>query len=239
MHFSTLTIMVIVALDLIPPLVQGKPVRSNLIKIITFTMSLRLGWLLLTIGLMVTLLILAPNTLDQMLASAVASTAHFAGFSGELGFDDLTAFVVEASVLNIAQVFIITFILSGGLFLIASLLRRLLTWYSLPRAKKRLMKIAYGIIGVTAVFVGLTVLPLLTAILLNPAKLLKPANIGIGVLGIIVTAIGLLLFLKADKQYAKRCPVCNANVEGKYEMGKTCEACNELLQPWFIARYEI
>jgi hypothetical protein len=69
--------------------------------------------------------------------------------------------------------------------------------------------------------------------------LLNPANIGIEILGIIITGIGLLLFLRADKQYAKHCPICNADVEGKYKVGKTCNACNELLHPWLIARYEV
>lgn len=239
MHFSTLTIMVIVALDLIPPLVQGQSVRTDLAKIVTFTMSLRLGWLLITIGLMVVLLIVAPDTLDQMLTSAVASTAHFAGFSGDLGFDNLTAFVIKAAVLNIAQVFIITVVLAGSLLLIAFLLRRILTWYGLPHADERLMKIAYGIVGVIASCVGLTVLPLLTAILLDPANLLEPVTIGIEILGVIVTVAGLLLFLKADKRYAKRCPACDADVEGTFRIGKHCRTCCELLHPWLIAGYEI
>lgn len=239
MHFSTLMIMVIVALSIIPPIVQGRPVWTDLVKIVAFAMTLRLGWLLFTIGLLMGLLVLAPGVLDQMLAYAVAATAHFAGHSEQLGFDDLTAFVIEAAVLNIAQVFIIAFVLVSSLILAAFLLRRLLTWYSLPHASQRLMKIAYGIIGVAALCVGLAVLPLLTTMLLNPADLLKPITIGLAFLSLIVTVISLVFFLKFDKQYAMRCPVCGAEVEGTYRIGKSCNTCSELLHPWLIVRYKV
>jgi hypothetical protein len=235
MHFSALAIIVIVALGLIPSLVQGKSVRAGLAKFIAFIMTMRLGWRFIISSFMVVLSITDPNVLDQILPSTITNAVQLIGFSDESGFNNLTAFVVNAAVLNFIQVLIITVVLAGSLSLIVFLLRRMLTWYRMPQVNERLMKIAYGIIVFIASCMGLIVLPLLTEILLNPNNLLNPANIGIEILGVIVTVIALLLFIKTDKQYAKRCPLCNSDVEGAFMIGKCCRTCGALLHPWLIS----
>lgn len=241
MHFSTLIIVTIVSLRLIPPLVQGHSVWSDVLKITAVIVALRLVWLLITIGLIVILLIFTPDMLSEMLAAAVASVAHFAGYSDELAFDDLAAFVIKASILNLAQVFIIFFVLIGALALITFLLRRLLTWYGLPQAERRLMKVAYLVIGLTVLCLGLTVLPAVTTALLQPSGLLNPFGILIGAFGLIVVAAGLGLFLYADRKYAGRCPQCRRVVPGPYHLDRCCEnpTCSELLHSWLIAGYEL
>lgn len=241
MHFSTLAVLIIVSFNLIPSLIQGQSIWSDIVKIVAVMVTLRLAWLLLTIGLMVLLLIFAPDILSEMLTAFVASSAHFAGYSDELAFDNPSTFVIEATVLNLAQVFIIFLVLISALGLVAFLLRRLLTWYGFPQASRRLMKVAYLVIGSAALFLGLTILPPTTAALLRPTDLLKPSGIIAGAFGFIVTVIGLGLFLLADQRYAQRCPRCGAGVPGPYHLGKRCgiPTCKELLHPWLIAEYEL
>ena len=241
MHFSTLAILVVVSLDLIPQLVQGGSARSDILKIVSVGMSLRLAWLLLTIGFLVVLWIFTPDLLSDILTAFVASSAHFAGYSDELRFDSLAGFIIEASILNLAQVLIIFCVLIIALLLVTSWLRRLLTWYGLPRASRRLMRIAFLIIGLMALFLSITVLPLITTALLRPADLFKPPGMVMGVSGLIVNTFGLGLFLYADRKYAQHCPKCGAAVPGPYWLGKRCQApgCNELLHPWLAAEYEL
>jgi len=241
MHFSTLAILAVIALDLIPRLVQGESVWPEILKIAAVGMGLRLAWLLLTIGFLAILLVFAPNLLSDILAAFVASGAHFAGYSDELRFDDLAGFVVEASILNLAQVFIIFFVLIVALLLIGSLLRRLFTWYSLPRANRRLMKVAYMVIGLVGLLLGLTILPLITTVLLRPADLFNPLGIIVEASGFVLTACGVGLFLYADQRYARRCPSCGTLVPGPYSLGKHCQSpdCSKLLHPWLMAEYEL
>lgn len=241
MHFSTLAILAVVSLNLIPQLVQGRSARSDILKIVSVGVSLRLAWLLLTIGFLMVLWIFIPDLLSDILAAFVASSAHFAGYSDELRFDSLAGFIVEASILNLVQVFIIFFILIIALLLVTSLLRRLLTWYGLPRASRRLMRVAYLIIGLMALFLSMTILPLITKALLRPADLSNTLGMVLGATGLILTAFGLGLFLYADGKYAQRCPKCGAVVPGPYWLGKPCQApgCNELLHPWLVAEYEL
>jgi hypothetical protein len=240
MHFSTLVVLVLVSLSLIPTLVQGKSAWADLLKIVFVVGALRLGWLLLTIGLLVALLIFAPSTLSEVLAAAVASTAHFAGYSGELTIADLSGFVMKAAILNLAQVVIICLILVIALVAVTFLLRRLLTWYRLPQASQRLMRIGYSLIGLVALLLGLTILPPVTTALLRPAELLNPVGILIGLLGLITCAIGFGLFLYADRRYSQRCPrcpQCEKNVPGPYYLGKRCP-CGDLLHPWLTVEYK-
>jgi hypothetical protein len=237
MHFSTLVVLVLVSLSLIPTLVQGKSAWADLLKIVFVVVALRLGWLLLTIGLLVALLIFAPSTLSEVLAAAVASTAHFAGYSGELTIADLSGFVMKAAMLNLAQVVIVFVILVIVLVSVTFLLRRLLTWYRLPQASQRLMRIGYSLIGLMALLLGLTILPPVTTALLRPAELLNPAGILICLLGLIACAIGFVLFLYADRRYSQRCPKCGKSVPGLYHLGKRCPR-GDLLHPWLTVEYK-
>jgi hypothetical protein len=240
MHFSTLAILVVVSLNLIPYLVQGKPAWPVILKVVAAVVGLRLVWLILTLGLLISLLIFAPDLLDAALAASVAAVARFAGYSDELAFDDLTAFVVQAAVINLAQVFIVFIVLIAALFSVALLLRRLLTWYGLPHADQSLMKVAYAVIGLAVLLLSLTILPPITTALLRPADLLHPLGIATGAIGIIITTTGLALFLRADKRYARRCPNCDAIIPGQYRLGKICPtpACSQALHPWLTVEYE-
>lgn len=241
MHFTTVVIFAVVSLGLIPELVLGRSGWSYMLKAIIAIVGLRLIWVLLTLGLLVTLFILAPAILDEMLAAAVAGVARYAGYSADLFFDDLGTFIVQASVLNLAQVFIIFLILVFFLAGVILLIRRLLTWYSFDETEERLMKVAYTIIGVGCFGLFFTVLPLVTAALLEPANLLNPVVAIMIVLGLVVTAVASLLFLYADRRYAGHCPQCHKPITGPFTLGKRCSSaeCDELLHCWLIAGYEL
>lgn len=241
MHFTTLVVFVMVALNLIPILVQGYSGWSYMFKVISAVIGLRLIWLLITLGTMVMLFILTPDALNDMLAAGVASTGHFAGYSDDLAFDDLGTFIVQASFLNLAQIVIVYFILLLSLAAIILLLRNLLTWYRFPQAQHRLMKAAYRVIGVGAIGLGMVVLPLTTAVLLAPQNLRNPFIIFLAVLGLLITAVSSLAFLKTHRHYSDRCPQCGTIITTTYKLGNRCSVstCNELLHPWLIAEYKV
>jgi len=238
MHFTVLVISVVVTLTLMTPLVLGKSVWKPMLKIIGVTVALRFVWLTLTIGLMLLLLILAPDLLSDVLTSAVTSIARYTRQLTEPVFDDLSAFVLEASLINMAQVFIVLASLVSLIGANILLLRRLFTWYSFPRAEHRLLKAAYGMIAVTTAFFGLAILNPITMVLLRPEDILDPLVIIAVLLGFTVAIIGLGAFLYADRRYAGRCLKCGAHISGLYRLGKRCK-CDQLLHSWMIAEYEL
>jgi len=240
MHFPTLSIFALLSFYLIPALAQGHAVRSDLLKTISAIMGMRLILVLFTIGLLVLFLIFAPGTLSGAMEAAAAGIVRSVVRSDELAFDDLHASVIKASIVNLGQVAIVFILLLAALPSVTFLLRRLLTWYGFPEAKQRLMKVAYGVIGLVALFFAMTVLPLITMALIRRADLLNPTSLIIPVLGLMITAVGLVWFFRADRQYAQRCPNCGASVGGAFHLGKRCEVCDgALLHPWLIADYRI
>jgi len=246
MHLSTLIILIVISLNRIHLLVQNRSFWPDMIKIVVAVITFRLILILFLIGILIFYLIADPKGLALLLTTSVATVAGFSRYMTKDEFEllafkaeDLPAFVAEASILNLAQVFIIFFVLIVSLSFINLSLRRLLTWYGFPRARQRLMKMAYLVIGLEVSFFGLIILSLLTMALLRPADLLSLSNIIIGTSGFIIIIIGLGLFLRADKRYARRCPHCNKLISGSYELGKRCSVCDELLHPWLIADYEL
>jgi len=241
MHFSTLIILVSVSIGyLLHNIVQGQFVWFDLLKLVSAVVGIRLAWLLLTILILIVSLAFSPEFLSEALEATVASVSHYAGYSGELGFSDLSGFVIKASILNLAQVLIIFFVLMTTLTLVAYALRRLMTWYGFPQAEKQLMKIALLVIFVGVMFCGLTILPPATLVLLRPAALFETSILMVGLSGFLLASIGLSVFIFADRKYSGRCPECGEGITGFYWLGKCCEndQCNERLFPWLIAEYE-
>lgn len=241
MHFTTLVIFVTVSLNLIPVLVQGQSGWSYVVKSITLIIGLRFIWLLITLAVLVGLFFLIPATLSDILAAAVASTAHFAGYSNDLAFDNLGEFVLRASFLNLAQIFIVFLVLLLSLVAMIAILRRVLTWYGFPQAKRRLIGAAYWSIGVAAFGLGFTALPLITAALLGSEFSQQPVVLILAGAGVLVVAVSLILFLQAHRQYGGRCHRCGALISEPFRLGNRCPAddCDEILHPWLVAEYEL
>ncbi|MCP4538837.1 MAG: M48 family metalloprotease [Chloroflexi bacterium] len=240
MHFSVLVISVVVTLALMTPLVLGKSVYKSMLKIIGVVVALRFVWLMLTLGLMWVLLILAPDLLEETLDAAIMSIARSTGFHDGPIVEDLTSFVLQASFVNIAQVFIV---LISLVLLIGSnmwLLRRLFTWYSFPQneQKRQLVRIAYGIIAVTTTSFGLSILTPITAALLRSDDTSILLLFLVAACGFVIAAVGLGWFFYTDHKYARRC-TCGESVPGPYHLGKRCNSCKQLLHRWLIAEYEL
>jgi len=239
MHFTTIVIFVTVSLNLIPVLVQGQSGWSYMIKSVTLIVGLRFIWLLISLALLFSLFFFFPAFLSDILASGVASTAHFAGYSTDLAFDDLSEFVFRASILNLAQVFIVFMTLLLSLTVMITILQRMLTWYSFPQAKHRLIKVAYWSIAIATFGLGFTVLPLSTVLLLGTEILHQPVVLILASAGVLVMTGSLMLFLKTHRQYSSRCLQCGTAISGSYTLGKSCPACDEVLNPWLIAEYKL
>ena len=240
MHFPTLAVALIIALNyLIPTLARGKAFAADLLKIIGIVTLLRFLFLLGAAVFLLILLLTSPTMLAEMLTVAISVTARYAGTTGQEAAGDLHVFVSETIFKNLAQIVVVFFLLIMMLFLAALLLRRVFTWYTFPQAERRLMFAAYSVVALLCVCLGLTILPVVSAALLHPENLLNPVYLGVQSLGAILTVVGLGLFLYADRQYARRCPECNAHVPDAYWPGKRCDTCGTLLHPWLIAEYEV
>lgn len=239
MHFTTLIVLVTTALGyLLPCVAQGKPVGKDLLRIVSVVAGLRLVWLLPVLAGLVLMLILVPEILSQTLDEAVSAIARYAGYSDGPAFSNLSEFVFETSYVNLAQILIIFAILIASLLVTARLLERLFTWYSFPRSQQRLMNVAYLVTGGTLFVNGTVVLPLATTALLRPEELFTPALLLQALFGGLITATGLVLFLRLDRKYAGRCPNCNALVSEGHHLGKRCQNCGLFFFPWLIAEYE-
>jgi len=237
MHFTVLVVSVVVTLALMPLLVSREPLQKPASKIIGAVVAMRFAWLILTIGLMFFLLVFAPRFLSEALTSAIISIARYTRpLSGPV-VKDLNSFVLEASSINLVEMFIVVISLVVLVGVNAMALRHIYTWYSFPQANRWLLRVAYGTIAVTTTFFGLTVLPFVTTLLLRPQDLLDPWMILAGLLGLTIAVIGLGSFYLADRKYGQRCQ-CGAKPSGWYWLGKQCENCKESLHPWMVAEYE-
>ena len=238
MHFSTLIAICIISFNyIIPSLVKGQSIYANLLKIVAVVSGIRFILILLIVILLVILLLAAPEILYELLCTAVATTARFAGYSQDSCIEDLQGFVIEASIKNIAQALLIPFVLLLALILITILLRRLFTWYSFPNPEKQILRIAYCVIFITCLFLGLTVLPMITGFLLDLSIFSNPLVLISQFFGVLFAVGGLISFLSADKKYGKYCPKCGKKLEGSYYLGRQC--CGSYLHSWLITGYEI
>lgn len=238
MHFAVISISVLVTLSLIPSLVLGQSAYKQAFKIVGVIVALRFTWLMLTIGMLVFLLVFAPSLLADILTAAVVSTARYTRYLETPVISDLTAFVLKATWINTAQVFIVLAALSLLVLLNAWLLRRLLTWYGYQHSKRRLIHIVYWAILWNTVWFSLAVLTPVTVLLLRLESLFDLVTILLVFLGIAIATAGAAAFFLADSKYANRCPQCNERLVGHYFLGRRCGRCNELLHPWLITEYE-
>lgn len=239
MHFPTLTVFVGIALAMVPRLLQGKGYLRTGLQILLVVTAIRVLWLLLTIAVLVILLFFMPDTLSMMLSAAVAATARFAGYSDSLGFDNLTSFVVQASLLALAQSGIIFIILVTSLYLFARLASQMMTWYSWPHVATRLMVAMYATIFLVAMFLAFAVLPLVSSALFHPNFKLHITTLMGGGVTLVIVVAGFIAYSYVDGRYARCCPNsdCNEKVPGSYSLGKCCQECGEILQPWLLADY--
>ena len=240
MHFSVMVISVVVTLALMTPLVLGKSIWWSMLKIIGVIVALRFVWLMLTLGVAWALLIVAPDLLAGTLDAAITSIARDTSLLDGPIVKDLTSFMLQASFVNIAQVFIVlislVLLIGGNIWL----LQRLFTWYSFPQneKKRQLLRIAYGIITVTTTSFSLSILTPVTTVLLGFDDTSILAFFLVVAFGFVIAAVGLGWFFYTNHKYARRC-TCGEPVPGPYHLGKRCDKCKQLLHLWLIAEYEL
>jgi hypothetical protein len=242
MHFSTLVMLAALSLNfLLPQIALGRPlsrVAGEALGAVGITIAFRLALLLPLLGLLVLLLNLAPGLLAEMLNQAISSVAHYAGYLEGLAPAEMASFVTQASILNLAQVVLIFASIAAASLGVAILLRRLFTWYGLDPYVRRLMWVAYGVVVGITLFLGGTVLTLLTDLLLRPTGALRMSSIIVELLSLVIGGAGLAWFLKADQKYGRRCPQCSCDVPGWFQLGKRCPHCGQLLLPGLLVSYE-
>jgi len=242
MHFPTLGILVIVSLNyLLPEIAQGKPVRNALLKIIGIVTLLRLCMILGALSLLGGLQKFSPDLLLEMLPGSFAAASQAFRHTETAMAIDVNSFLAQAALSNVSQVIAVSLVLMIALALLTSLFRRLFTWYSYPHAERYLMRAAYWMLAIVSAFTGLTVLPFLSALILEPANLLNPGYTQLEVSGFIILILGLGCVRCAERAYARHCPQCGEKTSGTYYIGKRCcqQSCDTLLHPWLLAEYDV
>ncbi len=124
--------------------------------------------------------------------------------------------------------------LLGFLALDGALKRRTLTWYALGSRVRRVWLLE----TVVLLAVLLLVIVPLTSRLFFPwvyETLTPTALIGLGV-GLVVLALGAVVYLLASRRWAGRCS-CGAAMASDFDLGATCLNCGARLHDWLIASY--
>ena len=239
MHFTTLVILVTVSLSMLPWIVQEKPIDAMIVKITNLIMGLRLIWLLLTISFLLALYILVPTMLSEFLSITVSIIARYAGRQ-QVRFNDLGGFIIEASIKNLAEVLVVYVILTISLLVVGKAFCRLFTWYSFPNANTQIMRIAYIIVAWIFIIVWWLVLPIVTALLLDSEVIAQPLSWAGMIVAFLVMILGIVIFVKTDRRYGKKCPTCHRKIEGNYTLGKVCSnvTCNQKLNDWLVVDYD-
>lgn len=240
MHPPVLAIFLMISFNyLLPAVAQGQPVFKPLLKIISVVTGMRLTIVLIGLGLFWGYIWTAPGVLAEILSMAILVTSRAGVIPPQGAKTDLLEFIVHMTWSNLAQVVIVALILVTALLITSWLVRRMFTWYGLPHAERRLMKLMYGVIAGIAGWLAFSGLPFITALLLAPENLSHPILLACGLIGSCLALAGIGYFFSLDRLYHHRCPACGAPVAGNYELGKMCPACQTLLHPWLIATYAV
>jgi hypothetical protein len=226
LHFPTLAMLVIVSLNyLLPQTAQGQSVRDGIVKVIGIITALRLTTTFLLLLIFTSFATFAPKLFFESMAAIAADGVPF---------KNSHAFLIRMAMINLSQIVIGTFVLYWTLRAVASLLCRLFTWYGLPQAGHRLVTAAYSMIGLVSLFLGCTILPMLSTLLSDPHKLFHPAYLVLECSGLLLLGIGLKLFDQTQHKYAQCCPHCGNTILGDYDVGKQCDTCQTVLHPWLL-----
>lgn len=247
-HYTTVMIFVVTALYLIPVLVQ----RGNVIetkvdtnpiwKITAVSVAIKALPIISIVVFVAIAFLISPTALDARITQMVVILSGQTALSPQdfLFGNDLSGFVADLIFSAIAQIVIAFVTLFLSLWGAWWLIGRLLQWYALPQAEKRLMRIAYGIIVTLTIFLVFTFLPLVTTLIMNPAELPNRPFLWLSaVTGLIIFIVGIAAFFYFARQYRNRCPHCQQSVPPPYELGKCCPHCQQRLQPWFLVEYEV
>ncbi len=242
-HFSTLAGFVILALWLVPGVCQGFPSTGRMVgqvvKATSLFVGLRAGWLLLNSAIALTLLVLAPALARNLLVLPVFLTNKvFTPAPVPSLPEDPVTLVVWAVGGSWGFTALALACLLASLLLAGFLLRRLLTWYAFPAAGQRLLRVGWSAILLVALVLGFVVLPPPTALIQgNLVSFLQPIPLTVAGVVLLLAAAWGIWFVQADRRHGRRCPSCDGEAPGWFELGKQCPSCGQMLHPWLLVEY--
>ncbi|NJN15461.1 MAG: hypothetical protein HC822_03790 [Oscillochloris sp.] len=245
LHFPVVASVILIALYLLPALVMGslRQVFCNSLVILMITVAIYGGLVLFVLILLIGGALIDPAFVNEGLELAVNAFIWYSGPATEPLVEDTWGLLREVALINLLQIPTLIMVIGGSVALLATLIRRMLTWYGMPQIERRLMRAVVILILLVAAFVGLAILPPISDLILRRAPLSLPslwfwAGATIGMLGCLAFGIW---FLRQDRRYAGRCPHCSAIVPGPYMFGRRCDnpACNQALHPWLEAHYRV
>ncbi len=241
MHFPIVATTALIGLYLLAPIILGRPVARPLWVALLAALALHAVMILISLAILVMLGIFWPDLLVAMLERSVRSMVWYTRIDSSLVVDDPSSLLALALATNLVQIPIVVLISAGALGMIIALARRMLTWYRLPRAEHRLMRLISLMIGAVTALVAMLILPPITDVAL--LRLAEPLSLGspfFWLTATITLALAAVLawqFVRLDRRYGRRCPRCGAPVSGPFVLGKQCPACGEELHPWLGVRY--
>jgi hypothetical protein len=191
--------------------------------------------------LLASLAIFSPSTMIAVLEASVRSSTWYTRIDPTHIADNPTTILTLAAIKNGIQIPIIFLLCAGSLWLIARIVQRMFTWYSLPNAEQQLIPRMYQLIGCVVIIDTLVLLPPITDLALlrfvEPASLGSPIYWILALGSLLVFAIFSAYMLMLDRRYAGRCPQCSKRVPGLFALGKCCSHCGTELHTWLYARY--
>jgi hypothetical protein len=208
--------------------------------VVALALALRLGWHALNLGLLWLGVLAAPVLTSEMLTVFVHNLAGVFRYQAEgvIGPAELAAVALRASVywvyLGAVTAAVLAFLVAAE----ARLRRATLTWYSLPGGGRGLRWVLSAITASLLILALGFVLPL--AGLLSPVPIGLEASLpGLALMALVLLGVlsGVGAFAWAHWRYARRCPCCQGQVAGHYELGRQCPHCSHALWPELAACY--
>lgn len=237
MYFSILVILVATAYFLLPKVIFGSLKWLDALLIIVIINLVRLIWLAITLAILWTLYFLAPNTLFEVLRSAIYSTARYVGNTAfEL---NMWEFLTKASLTNLLQVPIIFTVQILSLTGLLYLFRRISTWYSAFSTSTAFKRTVLVLIAGEAIILSFSILPPISALLLgNANSLMRAGTIFQLFLGLSILVGGIVWFVIQDRRCSYLCPTCNTKTTYSGSLNENCQSCGNPVFPWLWTEYQ-
>ena len=229
--------------SLLPAAIQGQPFRRSLksvIQIIGSVLVCHSGWHFLNLLALWVGVLFFPG----VTALALSQYAHL--LVGALNYlpgatlhpAELVGLAVNATIFWVYLGGLMTVSLAGLIWIEARLRAATLTWYALPGRERRLRTILNAVtLWTLALGIGFW-LPLMGGIV--PISGGFPYGFVAWVL-IGFVSFGLLLaggaWWVAHRRFSRRCPQCQTQVLGSYQLARTCPHCGQRLWPALEANY--
>lgn len=208
----------------LPHVVLGKQIFGDGLKALLLITIIRTVWMLFTLFVLWTSYLIAPDFLTELLNSAIASTARYAGTQAITL--DLMDFLLSATVQNLLQIPLVFLLQGMGLSLLVFAFRRLLVWYGYINTVRRFgTALLVVMVGACSIF-GALVLSIMS-FLVGIVPPLLPV-----ILGLLIAFLFGIWFYWLDRRYYAKCPTCWSISAKEPHPTLVCESCGTSLLPW-------